>query len=584
MVAVMGFSSCEEYLDRTPDAEITEEDVFGTYESFQGYADVLYSCVIDFNRHAWNAATENGDHTIASANFNTARKYADGRYWDFLDAWQTNYLCNNAGSRGVFGNPSGVYPDSFKGLRVANMCIEKAPELNGTQEEKDLLAGQGYFFRALLHWEVIIRWGGIPYIDKVYTATDDLQLPRLTFRECVERIVEDLDMAAQLLPIDWDQTETGKKREGFNTGSATKGAALAYKARALMYAGSPLMVADAGGGYEFDEAYMMRAANAAWEVIQLANQGVYSLTPFENYIDMFATKDCSTPWTDEIIFARIANNWWTRWTLACGPPEFKWRLGRAYAPGKYGGGTNWIETPTQNLVDEFETIDGLPIDDPESIYDPMDPWSNRDPRFRKNIYVDGDQVATVPESTVEFYQGGSDWKETIVTCYYSKKYWPEGVNKWDLETSGFAMQTPLMRLADIYLIYAECINEALGPDGTADGSGLTALEAVNIVRERAGQSDIPAKFHNQNDLRDRIRAERSAELCFEGHRWHDMRRWYIAHLPEYKPVYSLEFDQEYTFFNRVEVLTRVFEQKHYWLPFPKTQTQIYPTWPQNPGW
>jgi hypothetical protein len=464
------------------------------------------------------------------------------------------------------------------------MCIEKAPGLNGTQEEKDLLAGQGYFFRALLHWEIIIRWGGIPYIDKVYTATDDLMLPRLTFQECVERMVEDLDKAAELLPLDWDDTETGKKREGFNTGSATKGAALAYKARALLYAGSPLMVADAGGAYVFDLEYMRRAASAAWEVIKLADQGVYALTPFEDCILMYATKECSTPWTDEVIFARIANNWWTRWTFACGPAELKWRLGRIHCPGKYGGGTNWIETPTQNLVDMFETIDGLPIDDPASIYDPMDPWSNRDPRFRANIYVDGDQVASSPESTVEFFQGGSDWKETIVTCYYAKKYWPEGANKWDLETSGYGMQTPLMRLADIYLIYAEAMNEAEGPEGVATGANLSALEAVNIVRRRAGQPDIPAKFHNQDDLRERIRTERSVELCFEGHRWHDMRRWYIAHEQENLPVYSLEFDKDYTFFNRVVVLTRVFEQKHYWLPFPRTQTQIYPTWPQNPGW
>ncbi len=584
ILALAWFSSCEKYLDRTPDAEITEDDVFSTYESFQGYADVLYGCIIDMNRHAWYSASENGDHTIASANFNTARKYADGNYWSFLNTWQTNYLCNNTGSIGMFGNPSGVYPDSFKGLRIANMCIEKALQMNGTQEEKDLIAGQGYFFRALLHWEIILRWGGIPYIDKVYTATDDILLPRLTFQECVERIVQDLDKAAELLPLDWDLTETGKQREGLNTGSATKGAAQAYKARALLYAGSPLMVHDAGGNYEFDTEYMLRAASAAFEVIKLANQGIYSLTPFEDYRLMFATKDCSVPWTEETIFARLPFNWWQRSITACGPAEFKWRLGRTYCPGKYGGGTNWIETPTQNLVDEFETIDGLPIDDPESIYDPMDPWSNRDPRFRANIYVDGDQVASVPESTVEFFQGGSDWKETIVTCYYARKYWPDDVNKWDLETSGYTNMTPLMRLADIYLIYAEAMNEVVGPNGIAEGATLTALDAVNIVRSRAGMPDIPAKFHNQTDLRERIRAERSAEFCFEGHRWNDMRRWYIAHLPEYKPVYSLEFDKEYTYFNKVEVLTRVFEQKHYWLPFPREQTQIYPTWPQNPGW
>jgi hypothetical protein len=591
IIATAGLPSCESYLDRTPDAVISEEDIFTSYESFQGYADVMYSCVIDFGRHAWNTAHENGDHTIANPWFNTGRKYCDGEYWLFINTWQTAYLCVNVDTRGIFYNPdpsggpppSGVYPDGFKGIRIANNCIEKAPLINGTQEEKDLIAGQGYFFRALLHWEIIVRWGGIPYIDKVYSATDDLQLPRLSFQACVERIVEDFDKAAELLPFDWDQTETGKKREGFNTGSATKGAAMAYKARALLFAGSPLMVHDAGGSYEFDNEYMRRAASAAWDVIQLADQGVYGLVDFNDYGSMYATKDCTTPWTKETIYARLATNWWNG-ELYCGNNMFQWGIGRTYCPVKYGGGVDWIETATQNFVDMFETIDGLPIDDPASVYEPMDPWSNRDPRFRANIYVDGDQVASDPASVVEFFVGGSDWKEPILTPYYVRKYWPEGVNRWDQEIPGFTFHTPLVRLAEMYLIYAEAMNEAEGPGGMAPGANLTALDAVNVIRSRAGMPDVPAKFHNQSDLRDRIRNERSVELCFEGHRWHDMRRWYIAHLPEYKPVYSLEFDQGYTYFNKVEILTRTFEQKHYWLPFPRTQTELYPTWPQNPGW
>ena len=585
LMAAAWLTSCEEYLDRTPDAVIDEEDVFSNYESFQGYADVMYGCVIDFGKFSWNTAHENGDHTIANAWFNTGRKYADGNYWAFLNSWQSAYMCNNTGTVGVFGDvPAGVYPDGFRGLRIANMCIEKAPQINGTQEEKDLIAGQGHFFRALLHWEIIVRWGGIPYVDKVYDATDDLQLPRLTFQECVEKIVADLDTAASLLPLDWDQTVTGGKRQGFNTGSATKGAALAYKARALLYAGSPLMVNDAGGGFEFDLDYMRRAGNAAWEVIKLADQGVYGLTPFADYRLMYATKDCSTPWTEETIFARLASRWWNG-GIICGNNMFQWGIGRTYCPVKYGGGVNWIETATQNFIDEFETINGYPIDDPDAtMYDPMDPWSNRDPRFRANIYVDGDQISSEPESVVEFFEGGTDWKDNILTPYYVRKYWPDGVNRWDQEISGFTYNTPLIRLAEIYLIYAEAMNEAEGPGGVADGASLTAVDAVNIVRNRAGMPDVPAKFLNQVDFRERIRNERSVELCFEGHRWHDMRRWYIAHLSEYKPVYSLEFDQEYTYFNKVEILTRTFEQKHYWLPFPRTQTELYPTWPQNPGW
>ncbi len=582
--------SCEEYLDRTPDADITDKDVFGTYESFQGYADVMYGCVIDPNHFAWTAGAENGDHTIAFAWWNTARKFAEGNYWSLVNpGWQTNYNTFNEWTPGIFGSHGGIYIDSWQGLRIANICLDKISLMNGTEEQKRLIMGQAYFFRAFFHWQIALRWGGIPYVDKVFSATDDLKIPRLNFQETVDHIAADFDSAAALLPEDWDKTDVGSQRAGYNTGRATKGAAYAYKARALLYAGSPLMVRESGGNYEFDTDYLERAASAAWEVIKLADKGVYGLTPWEDYLNMFASKDCSVPWTEETIFGRITPPTGAGYVIggsqACGSGVFIYGLGRIYAPTRYGGVQNWTEQPVQNLVDEFETIHGLPIGDPASGYDPMDPWNNRDPRLRASIYVDGDMVGTAPETKIELYNGGVDREiESIITCYYVKKFWPKGVNKFDQEWSGFAYLTPLMRLADVYLIYAEAVNEVQGPNGVADGAGLTALEAVNRVRTRAGMPNIPAKFQNQDDLRDRIRNERSVELCFEGSRWNDLRRWHTAHLEENKVQYTLDFDQDHTYFNRVVVFNRIFEEKHYWLPFPKEQTELYPAFPQNPGW
>jgi hypothetical protein len=142
-----------------------------------------------------------------------------------------------------------------------------------------------------------------------------------------------------------------------------------------------------------------------------------------------------------------------------------------------------------------------------------------------------------------------------------------------------------MRLAEVYLIYAEAVNEALGPNGTAGGLSLTAVDAVNEIRARAGMPEVAPQFSGDKfSFRDRIWNERSVELCFEGPRWSDIRRWYVAHLPEYKVLYDLEFDEKYTFFNRVVRVTRIFEQKHYWLPFPREQTEIYEGFFQNPGW
>jgi hypothetical protein len=337
---------------------------------------------------------------------------------------------------------------------------------------------------------------------------------------------------------------------------------------------------------------MRRAAEAAAEVIKLADQGVYALTPFDEYQSLFASKDCSTPWTKETIFGKIttgtgqgATTGVNRYEQACGSGVFIWGLGRIYAPTRYGGVQNWTEQPVQNLVDEFEMANGLPIDDPASGYDPMDPWSNRDPRLRASIYVDRDKVGNAPETQIEMFNGGVDREvESIITCYYVKKFWPHGVNKFDQEWSGFAYFTPMMRLSDIYLIYAETVNEADGPAGTAGGLSLTALDAVNIVRNRANMPDVAAKFNTRDGLRERVRNERSVEFCFEGSRWNDLRRWYLAHLPEHKVQYTLDFDKDHTYFNRVVVFNRIFDQKHYWLPFPRTQTELYPAWSQNPGW
>jgi hypothetical protein len=579
LVIAAAFWSCDEYLDKTPNADVTEKDVFSTYEAFQGFEDVLYGCVVDVNNHALTTGSENGDLSIAWQSWASARKFAEGNYWDVLYSyWQSNYWEeNDNGTFGPQGTPSGIWPYSWKGIRIANICLEKLPLLQGTQEQKDLIEGQAYFFRAYLHWEIAVRWGGIPYTDKVYTADENLNIPRLTFQGTVEKIVEDLDKAAALLPVDWDQTAVGASRTGFNTGRATKGAALAYKAKALLFAGSPLMVHDGGGAYGFDPEYMQRAADAAWDVIQLAGQGAYALTPFGQFQDMYAKTDGTIPWTSETIWERIPDQY--------GSGRMLNRLGRLYAPARFGGNAI-CETPVQNFVDRFEMDNGLPIDDPNSGYDPMDPWSNRDPRFRQFIYVDGDNAGNSPLTVLELFQGGVDKEDPgVLTSYLTHKYWPKGVNQYDNLWSQFTYATPLMRLADVYLMYAEAVNEAFGPGGMAAGAGLTAVDAVNIVRSRSNMPDVNSKFTgSQEAFRQRIRNERSVELCFEGSRWNDMRRWYIAHLPENKVQYDLVFDKGHTFFNRVVVFNRVFEQKHYWMPFYKQQTQLYPEWPQNPGW
>jgi hypothetical protein len=85
-------------------------------------------------------------------------------------------------------------------------------------------------------------------------------------------------------------------------------------------------------------------------------------------------------------------------------------------------------------------------------------------------------------------------------------------------------------------------------------------------------------------MREIIWNERAVELCFENHRWFDLRRWHVAHLPKYRELYDLLFDEGYTYFNRVLIETIAFEDKHYWVPIPREDTYLYTEFYQNPGW
>ena len=392
-----------------------------------------------------------------------------------------------------------------------------------------------------------------------------------------ERIAEDFDRAAALLPDDWNDTSVGGQFRGANAGRATKGAALGFKAKTLLYAGSPLMNGFSGGSFDYDQSLMVRAAEAAYEVIKLADQGVYSLVPFDAYQTMFARNDGEMPWTSETIFQKVKSQ--------VGDSEQNARHGRLFNPPRFGG--NGIqETLNQLYADRFEMADGTRYQ-LEYDNDNARRWDDRDPRFRQNVLVDRDRAGIANGTIMNLHEGGNDKGHSgTLTPYITRKFWAVGANRIDQVWSQFRYVTPHLRLAEIYLIYAEGVSEGIGGGGaTLPGVSLTAAEAVNIVRRRANMPDVLPSPAGYADFRELLRNERWVELCFEGQWFSDIRRWYIAHLPEYKPYVDLKFDKDWTTFNREVIAERVFDNpRHYWMPIPRSQTQIYLEFPQNPGW
>ncbi|MBQ0077170.1 MAG: RagB/SusD family nutrient uptake outer membrane protein [Bacteroidales bacterium] len=604
-------SACEPYLEKTPSSDVNEEQVFGNYRYFQGFLDVLYGTgLIKYVGQCYTASMDFGDDVYNNKTFPVSFNIPMGDYmWLYRNTSHNPFVT-------VSGDHVGLWDQALENIRTCNHALERMDYLTGTEEEYNLLKGQALFFRAWNHFELAKYWGGLPYISKYFSPEDNLKLPRLSFKETLLNVAADFAAAAELLPEDWNDTQVGSQSRGSNVGRATKGAALALESRALLYAASPLTTKLETGVAEYDPELCEQAAKVAYEVIKMADRGVYALVPWSEYSTNFCDSRSSinSIWTTETIFAKISTAKGQSQILNLG-------IGRLHNSQRFGG-NGVVTAPTVNMVNMYETATGYAIADaPAGDYDKLRPWRNRDPRLLKDILVDGTKwIAknSSESSYIQLYSAGGSSSTGMgldrdpqaggsITGYLIRKYIPYKVNNTDLgsDWNNYRYSCPYIRLAEVYLNYAEALNEVKGPDIAPSWGALTALEAVNIVRRRvklpeSEDATQPAELISYGDeslpdvrsiytgskdkFRDRIRNERSVELAFEGHRFVDLRRWYLAHLPEYRTRYAAEFDKNHTYYREVVLFEGQFDDKHYWFPFRKSDVQQYDGFTQNPGW
>lgn len=583
LIVLISTSGCQNYLNIPDEASVDEKTVFGTYFSAQSYVDEIYNNICD-PLGFLNSSPNFGGETVAVMPYCTAYRSSRGTYLGHL-------------SRGFYQSDGdgniGLWIEAWKSIRMANVGLSNLHYLVATDEEKQKIEGQLLFFRAYFHFEMLTAWGSIPYINTVLKA-DEMNLPRYyeykgkkNYQACTEYIVEDLVRAAELLPLYWTN-------ETNNLGRVTKLTALGYEARALLFAGSPLMNEASGNDDEPNKEYMKRAAEVAGEAIKLADENPekYGLVLWTDYQKLFTSIVGKSMWTKETLFARFG---FKNRTNEYGTALYSQRL-RPYIPdGSTYGGNTQHETMTQNYVDKFEMADGSLY---KTEYDKIDAkrWNSRDPRFRFNVYVDRDNPLDDSKSQykLELFTGGKTMTggNGSLTPYIVHKFWPKGVSGKitpnNSQTLYFRMNTPLLRLAEVYLIYAEAQNEATGDANTiATGGSISALEAVNIVRSRAGQIITTANGGDHGSFRKMVLNERAVEFACEAMQyWHDIRRWKIGQTLDNKSIYTLDFDKNWTpsSFVRREIIKQVFSQRNYWLPFPIAQTQMYSGFPQNSGW
>ncbi|MGF6929234.1 hypothetical protein QFZ48_004734 [Chitinophaga sp. W2I13] len=545
VVTLITASCKKDFLDRQISTELTKDEVFSSYARTRDFLIGTYGFLPDgFNRldnAMLDAATDDAEFTWEGS--------AIQRY--------------NNGSWNPYINPDDNWNTTYTAIRRTNLYLEQSGnvDLNMYKLNPDATAQQTYrnmtadlerwryenrFLRAYFYFELVTRYGGVPLITKTLALSDSLNLPRNTYDECVQFITSECDSAAAHLAVTVPDNDLGR---------ATKGAALALKSRMLLYYASSL-----NNKGNLQERWIA-AAKAAKEVIDLK---AYQLE--NDYRGLFRSTT-----SKEIIFAH-------RYAPGNG-------FERANYPIGYDGGGSGT-TPTQNLVDAYEMTDGSTFNwsNPAQVAHPYD---NRDPRLAMTVILNNSQWKG---RAVEAFTGGREGRgvdRATKTGYYLKKYVDENLDLVQNKTSVHTWI--LFRLGEIYLNYAEAMNEAYGPDQDPQGFGLTALEAINKVRDRASVKMplLLAGQWNAATLRDKVRNERRVELAFEEHRYWDVRRWELGVALFNTPVYGVNITRvnANTFtYEKAEVEGRVFQPKMYWYPIPQAEKMKSSALAQTPGW
>lgn len=535
-------TSClEEYLDKAPESSLTMEDVFTKYENFKKYFDEIY-------RNTSNKFDVTLQTTFPIWLARQDSKVTWDSFTDMCDLGRPGIGVIKGGNMGYGGGGWYITPyPSFYCIRIANTALQNIEMLkDARQDDKDDLIAQAHFVRAYAHFNLIRNFGAMPYLTKRIGATDSWDIPQIPTYDGLLKIAADMDTAASFYE------KAGRMRrdplpnlpghlnhpDQFRPNGV---AAKAFKARALLYAASPLNN-KLGTAKPWED-----AAKANWEAIKIAEQYGYDLLLAADYKLNF-------------VGARYSNE--QLWGYYAGDVKGCDALftGVLFNSKTYASG----ECPTQNFVDKFETKWGEPLvtdaDRQAAIaaghYIEQDPYSpvsrNLDPRFYIDIIYN---EAPIPDyGTCQIWYQPVPGKPTIYsefqdqsyngitrTGYLHRKFWGGQSVK---NSSQPPMTDPLIRLAELYLNYAEAANEAYGPNTAAPGATMTAVQAINKIRTRIGMPEVQSAFTADKDLfRQRIKNERIIELCLEGHYYHDIRRWKDAPVTMAGPLYGMDIEK-----------------------------------------
>ncbi len=532
---ILGLISCSKYLDVVPKDQVSDISVWENTENADLFLNGIYNSVP-------------GPFNV----FDPYENYSD----DSMDG------INAVPSRTIYANS--VYTPSdapnqwglYASIRACNLFIEKVAASTLPDGWKKTSIAEARFLRSYFYMLLWTRHGGVPIITNVLNHTsqgDEIFRARNTSDETVKFITDECAAIAEDLPI--------KARE---EGRVTRGAALTLKGWCELFDASLLHNPDN------DKAKWAKAAITNKQVMDL---NVYRLFP--DYETMFYEENNNNI---ESIFAKA----YIGGTALGGSREGI--QGPTFVKGaqlSYG-----MINPSQEVVDEYSMANGLPINDPESGYDPQNPYINREKRFYQSIVYDG---AIWKEDIMVMKQGLGSPNQTDLTGagnvtktgYYLRKglnpkYTVNGIN--NLNSASYM----IFRYAEVLLNYAEAQNEAEGPDESV-------YDAINKVRTR---SDLPALKTglSQDQMRVALRRERRVELAFEEQRWYDLIRWKIAEEKLNGTLHAMKIEKNaignwvYTVLPAAGGGRTFYANKNYFLPIPQSAMDQNAKLEQNPNY
>lgn len=525
--------------------------------------------------------------------------------WSFNDVATDDAVSNDpnngyrkmaTGSWSSINNPVDSWTNGFAAIQYMNIMLEESDKVKWDSEEQiremfnDRTKGEAYALRGLFMYYLLRAHAGytndgqlmgVPLILNSLGSGDNYNLPRESFDKCMEQLYSDFAKAEELLPVDYnDVASDADVPEKYNVSKEDYNRVFGETSRQrmtgriveAMRAKAALLAASPAFNPTNDVEKWKTAADYAAQVIDRSDV-TFAANGLEWYGKNGGIGNISS-----------GNN----------PAEILWRNGVEgegnslekdnYPPTMFGNGRI---NPTQNLVDAFPMKNGYPITAQGSGYKNSDPYTDRDPRL--NLFIvcngstmgpEGEEITTLGVSTND---GVNQTETSTRTGYYMRKLLNENVNLDPTKTTTAKHFIPHIRYTEMFLTYAEAANEAYGPKNNG-GHKYSAYDVIKLIRQRAGVGTdngdpyLEECAQDAAKMRELIRNERRLELCFEGFRFWDLRRWgELDKIQESAKGINMSHEE-------IDVENRNYKDYMIYCPIPYNETLKWSELQQNKGW